>query len=604
MDWLKNWQFFPKGLPRSPIYYLTQNLAGRIFAGVVVGLVVICLLFSVVMAFVFEGKIYPGVSAGTIVVGNLTPQQATTTLLASSQSDTSKSTFILNANDRTWTITGDQIDLQLDATQTAKQAYKIARDTNPLVNFKTQLALLVRGQQLPPAVTYNKQKLNTQLADVIQSLTIAPQPAKITYVDGQFVVGPSIEGKKVDTVKFMQEVEANITHLRNKPITVPVVTAQPSLTADMAQQMVPALRQYASQPLVLTYEEKRFPLDIATILSLINYDDVNGGQLSLSNNQLNQFVNTVASKIDQPAKDALFQFANGKAVAFAPSQDGIVVDKALLAGKIEQALLSGQGSRVIVIPVTKTPSTVSMADVNTLGINELLAHGESNYKNSPADRIYNIKLAMSRINGSIIAPGAEFSFNNAVGEISQATGYRQALVILSGQTVLGDGGGVCQVSTTVFRASLNAGLPITQRTAHAYRVSYYENDMGPGFDATIYQPGVDFRFKNDTGHYVLLQATVDEANTKLYIDLYGTSDGRVATLSKSSYLSTTPAPPDIHKDDPTLPKGTSKQVEHSIPGAKVIFSRKVVRNGETLISETFTSNFRPWAAVFLDGTKE
>src|SRR5205085_743367 len=128
--------------------------------------------------------------------------------------------------------------------------------------------------------------------------------------------------------------------------------------------------------------------------------------------------------------------------------------------------------------------------------------------------------------GVLIAPGQVFSFSKAIGEVSSFTGYKQAYVIENGKTVLGDGGGVCQVSTTLFRAALNAGLPIVERHPHAYRVQYYEEDSGPGIDAAVYVPSVDLKFKNDTGHHILIQAYADVENLRLTFDLYGANDGR------------------------------------------------------------------------------
>jgi vancomycin resistance protein YoaR len=208
------------------------------------------------------------------------------------------------------------------------------------------------------------------------------------------------------------------------------------------------------------------------------------------------------------------------------------------------------------------------------------------------------------LNGILIKPGEEFSFDKAVGDVSSLTGYKQAYVIQNGRTVLGDGGGVCQVSTTFFRAILDAGYPITERNPHAYRVHYYEEDSGPGIDAAIYTPTVDLKFKNDSGHYLLVQSYIDTEEMRLTFELYGTKDGREVTIGKPVILSQSPAPEPLYQDDPTLPKGQIKQVDFAAPGAKVYFTREVKKNGEVIISDKFTSNYRPWQAVYLRGTKE
>jgi vancomycin resistance protein YoaR len=146
-------------------------------------------------------------------------------------------------------------------------------------------------------------------------------------------------------------------------------------------------------------------------------------------------------------------------------------------------------------------------------------------------------------------------------------------------------------------------LPIVSRTAHAYRVHYYENHSEPGFDATIFTPNVDFKFKNDTTAYLLIQTSFDEAYNKLFFDLYGTKDNRVVTLSKARVWDVAPPPPALYQDDPTLAVGVVKQIDFPAWGAKTAFDYKVTRDGQTLQQQTFYSNYAPWQAVYLRGTR-
>ena len=169
--------------------------------------------------------------------------------------------------------------------------------------------------------------------------------------------------------------------------------------------------------------------------------------------------------------------------------------------------------------------------------------------------------------------------------------------------MLGDGGGVCQVSTTVFRAALNAGLTITERKAHAYRVGYYEQDSKPGIDATVYNPTADLKFLNDTENHILIQTKVDTKNMNMSVQIYGTKDDRVASISVPKISSQTPPPATLYVDDPTLPLGQMKQIDWSAWGAKVSFNYKVTKGDETLFEKTFYSNYQPWRAVYLKGTR-
>ncbi|MCJ7826446.1 VanW family protein [Patescibacteria group bacterium] len=317
----------------------------------------------------------------------------------------------------------------------------------------------------------------------------------------------------------------------------------------------------------------------------------------------------LSEQINIPSQDALFQFAGGKVTAFRPSKDGQAVNEKELTKLIEASMphIAAGNLKEITIPIPVEPvkPKATTTDVNTFGIKELIGRGYSQFGGSIPGRIHNIALAASKLNGVLIKPGETFSFNQTLGDISAATGYQSAYIIKEGRTVMGDGGGVCQVSTTLFRAALNAGLPITERHEHSYRVHYYEDGgFKAGLDATVFDPKDDLKFKNDTPSYILIQTITDTDNVTLTFELYGTSDGRKAEILNHQVWGVTAPPPDLYQDDPTLPKGTVKQVDFAAWGAKASFQYKVVRNGETIINQTFTSNYRPWQAVFLRGTKE
>lgn len=335
-----------------------------------------------------------------------------------------------------------------------------------------------------------------------------------------------------------------------------------------------------------------------------------------SEDMLNQALTPFIEKTNKEPVDALFNFQNGKVMVFQPSEEGKAVDADKLKNDLNfqfEKILSEssrtrseQKSQQVFIPVTVRTllPKITTDKANSLGIKELIGEGTSFFHHSIQNRIFNITLAASRINGILIAPGETFSFDKALGNVSAFTGYQQAYIIQNGKTVLGDGGGVCQVSTTFFRALLNAGVPITERHAHAYRVGYYEQNSPPGLDATIYVPSVDLKFKNDTNNYILVQTQVDQQLQRLSVLLYGASDGRSVTMTQPTVSGRISAPPDVYQDDPTLPKGVVKQVDFSAEGAKVSFTREVTKNGEKIISEKFTSNYAPWRSVFLRGTKE
>ncbi|OGE31772.1 hypothetical protein A3C59_01625 [Candidatus Daviesbacteria bacterium RIFCSPHIGHO2_02_FULL_36_13] len=379
---------------------------------------------------------------------------------------------------------------------------------------------------------------------------------------------------------------------------LPIKTVPPKVTTEHVKLAKLTLEKTIEEPINLNFEDSSWTIDAKQLLTLF---DLTEGTSLLDKEKTNSYIENIAGAINQEVQEGLFEFnpISKRVSSFKPSQVGRKLDEEKTFQLVTQSLSSN--SKNIDLPVEVVNPKIQTSDVNSLGINELIGQGISHFRGSIPNRIYNIGLTASKINGVLIPPGEIFSFNRTVGDITEATGFKKAYVIKEGRTVLDDGGGVCQDSTTLFRAVLNAGLPVIKRTAHAYRVGYYEQGFPPGLDATVYYPSVDFQFKNDTGSHILIQAYT--AGTTLYVDLYGTSDGRIASLSKPVVTNITPAPPELRQDDPTLPKGVVKQVDWAASGAKVSFNRTVTRNGEIIAKETWNSSYKPWQAVYLIGTQ-
>lgn len=324
---------------------------------------------------------------------------------------------------------------------------------------------------------------------------------------------------------------------------------------------------------------------------------------------LDEALTNFSDSINIPFQDALFTFSNGRVTAFRPSHEGRHVNIAAVKEEFRQSLttISGTSGKNITIPVSIIIDTpiFTTNSVNSFGIKELVGKGYSEFAHSIPGRIHNVTLAAARINGVLIKPGETFSFNDTLGDVSALTGFQPAYVIKDGKTVLGDGGGVCQVSSTLFRTILDAGLPVVERKEHAYRVGYYEQGgYKAGLDATVFSPSVDLKFKNDTSNFILIQSKTDTNNLTLTIEFYGTRDGRKAEIINHQVSGGIAPPPDLYQDDPTLPKGVVKQVDFAAWGARASFQYRVTKNGETLQDRIFTSVYRPWQAVFLRGTKE
>jgi vancomycin resistance protein YoaR len=324
-------------------------------------------------------------------------------------------------------------------------------------------------------------------------------------------------------------------------------------------------------------------------------------QAGLSEASVAAFVKTLAAEIDRAPAGAQLRWNGTAAVVVRESVDGQRVDQAAAVKDI--LAQAGTEARDIQLAVTTVKPAIT-SDSATLGsIKQLVATGSSKFAGSSPERVNNIQVAANKLDGVVIPPGTTFSFLTALGPITKANGYQEGLTILGDETVPGIGGGVCQVSTTVFRAAFFAGLPIVERHQHTYRVGYYEQDGSPiGFDAAVYDPGVDLRFKNDTEHAILMHAQVDAKTSALSFRFYSSPVGREVKLTptKSNEIKAGPKLPDFL--DPLLPKGTRKQLEWSADGADAMIRRAVVAGGQTLLSDAFFSRYVPWREKWAVGT--
>jgi len=465
---------------------------------------------------------------------------------------------------------------------------------------------LFKNSKIYPKITFD---LDQQLDTIASVVDQPPQNAQLIFDEtptpegspsARIQIKEGVNGQALDRVTIEKLVTDFLLTGKFRS-QLPLKVTTPKITTNQMVKAKQALEAIVKEPLELVFGESSWVLDAKQLLTLL--DLTKGENLLLDKDQTYIYLKSIAQEIDQEVQEGLFEFdpQTKRVSAFKPSQEGrkLDIDKSY---QLLTETLTADSPKTITLPVNTVKPRIQTQDVNNLGIKELLGRGISNFAGSIPNRIYNIGLTASKINGVLVPPDEIFSFNQTVGDITAATGFKQAYVIKEGRTVLDDGGGVCQDSTTLFRAVLNAGLPVVKRTAHAYRVSYYEQGFPPGLDATVFYPSVDFQFKNDTPAHILIQAYT--VGNTLYFDLYGTSDGRIVNLTKPIVTNQTPPPPELRQDDPTLPKGQVKQVDWAAWGANVSFKRTVTRNGQTLIDETWRSNFKPWQAVYLVGTKE
>ena len=234
-----------------------------------------------------------------------------------------------------------------------------------------------------------------------------------------------------------------------------------------------------------------------------------------------------------------------------------------------------------------------------LGITQLIAEATTYYTGSPTNRIHNITEGISRFDGIIIAPGQEFSFNYWLGDMSEEAGFVQSLVIQGERTVDGVGGGICQVSTTAFRAAFFGGYRIIERNSHAYRVGYYELNAPPGLDAAIWTPDRDMRFQNDTDYHLLIEASIYPAQNAIQFRLYSTNPGRQVVIEDPIIRNPESSPQTIYAVNRDSNPGEVRQTEWAAEGADVTVQRQILDSAGNLISEdSIYTHYVPWSAMY------
>jgi len=544
----------------------------------------------------YRGKILPRVKISGVDVSNLNEKEAEFYLKQLFSKKPNRTAVVFDGKT---ILSIERIDLSYDFAWAAKLAMSVGRGGNPLTMATERIKMFWSPVEVKMPIKYSEDDFEGMITRVVEdvnqegeasalSISLDKKTPVIVFKQGK-------NGKIVDEERLRNDIAAALARAGEQKVVVEVKTKTNEVSDSEAKTALAVANYWLDKKLRLYFRDYNLNLSINEILPLIHLGDKGG------DSDYGVIVSRLVEGVESKPKDAIFQFEDGKVKAFEPEKDGVEIRKDELLSKLRETIEFAVKTD-LEIPVTITKPKVTVEEINDLGIKELIAVGTSLFHNSIPNRIHNLTLASNKLNGVVVAPGETFSMNAALGEVSRATGYKEAYVISAGRTVLGDGGGVCQTSTTMFRTALNAGLPIVERKSHAYRVHYYEDDLGPGYDSTIFGPTVDLKFINDTPAHILIQTKVDPKNFSLRYEFYGTKDDRVVNLSKARFLSQSPALGTTYQDDPTLPMGTLRQVDWSAPGAKVSFDYKVTRGGETLQDKTFVSTYQPWAAVYLRGT--
>jgi vancomycin resistance protein YoaR len=571
----------------------------------------------------YQERFYPRTYIDNVKVSGLSKAEAEKKLASNWQTASKQLPLQIIYDPNSIEETSIKLTLKDNFTQTLKQAMNYAKEQNffqalPKIwqkkSFYTQTT--IDEEELLKALTELAERfdLDTQTASATLNYSGNPQSLIINSgADGrQLLIGKSREKiKEVLTIPWLQ--------LNTEDLLLEAIVA--STSAQLNQEQINAAYNRAQtlvgQNLVFTGEYQRAEFNDQELIAILKFPDGINKEL-FDEKSLITLIEEKTVNINRPAQNASFQFhrsESGQIIVdqFVPELKGLKVNELGVKNKIIDILLAlenGQNLEEIQInnpnyfqlDMISQDAEISLAQTNDFGINEIIGFGESWYYGSITSRIHNVDLTNKILNWTIIKPGEEFSFNQALGNVDTSTGYREAYIIKDGATQLAAGGGVCQTSSTLFRALLDAGLEITRRLPHSYRVSYYEINNEPGFDATVYAGNVDLRFINDTTGHLLLEFANDSEALYMTVKIYGTNDGRSTEIINYKSWGYQPAPAPVYIPDPNLPSGTVKQIDWASSGIKAEFTNVIKdKFGEVIREDYYYSNYRPWSAKYLQG---
>ncbi len=508
-------------------------------------------------------------------------------------------------------IDSDSIeDVTIDIDQTAQSVLSIHQHSNPFIHAGKLFIGLFESTSVPIEFT-------TQDEAITESVHALFSSAEKSATDTSFVISPSptgwdirvtegIAGTEVETKNFLSMLNEQLKWLKSDTIELALIAKSPTINALQAETEIPLVQNILkTAPYVITHKEDdgavtTWPLPAQKLsLMLIPLPD---GSVGIQKEPFDVFIKPITAAVNHPSKNARFKITGNRVTEFVQSEDGRSVDDERLFEDTLHAIQT-QSTEPIQLVTRVEKTSVTTASVNDLGITDKLGVGFSSYKGSPKNRIKNIQNGVNLLNGLLIAPGDTFSLIQALRPFTKENGYLPELVIKGDKIEPELGGGLCQIGTTTFRATMNSGLPVIERSNHSLAVSYYNDpsNHNPGTDATIYEPAPDFKFTNDTGHFILIGAENLTDKQQLRFTFWGTTDGRKGSYTPPIVLRRIPVGEKITTETTNLQPGVEKCQEAHI-GADASFTYSIEHVDGTIVKRVFNSHYRPLPKICLIGT--
>jgi vancomycin resistance protein YoaR len=610
----------PSGRPSTPRYDepafnpwwvrlpLLTALGGMFFVISVLGLLV-------VYQNQYAGKVLPGVSVSGIPLSGMTPEQAAMLLAAQYTFDEDAIfTFRDPTSERFWQLTAGDLGVRFDADATLAAAMQAGRQEAPLDNLLTQASQWLNGLAIAPVVVYDQADAFQQLSAIAAEINQTAASGSLELISGQVSQTTGQIGRTLDIPATLAKLNQSLQTLSTgAEIELVISETQPEIGG--VNETSSKVQAALSAPMTLITDDGTAaatpvgPWTISTdqLSALLKIDQHANGDgterydVSVDMEPFRPYLETLAPALKTQPTDARFHFndTTGQLELLKAGVGGRTMNIDQTLANLEEKVFNPTDRTVQIAYDYVQPRYHNNITAAELGIKELVVEASTYYSGSPDNRRQNIAVGTALYDGIVIGPGEEFSFNSWLGELSEEAGFTEGNVIFGGRTVSGIGGGICQVSTTIFRAAFYGGYTIIERNAHPYRVGYYEQNSAPGFDAAIWTPERDFRFQNDTPYHLLIEAEVFPATNTLQFRFYSTKTDRQVEIKAPIIKNQEPARETLYESNPDLSPGQIVQVDYAAEGADVTVQR-IIRDaqGNILKEDSIYTHYLPWGAIY------
>ncbi|GAB4248624.1 MAG: VanW family protein [Thermoleophilia bacterium] len=567
------------------------------FAGALGLLLLVAVLLVLGDSLLNFNRIHAGVSVSGYDVGRMTREEATSELTRLAQ-EAQENEILLTAEGGEWRVLPSALGTKIDVKASVQAAYQVSREQGLLRDLGRRFSLYFSGHDVDLMGTVRKASMDALIEEVAAVLDDPPVNAALKIENGEVHISEGREGRVVDREALRRDLKELLFSFHATELPVPMKVVQPDIKGTETAESVALAKTMISAPVELTHGENSWTLKGDRIATLVDFEVTGEGTQArlipvISAEKAKDFLAAVAEAVDRPAKKATWE-TDGSKATIVPHEVGLEVDREATAEALTQAAQSTT-DRVAEVQTKETLPERTTEQAREMGIEVAIGSFTTEFGGSE-NRRDNVQRAAELINGTLIAPGEEFDFNTVVGQRTADNGFKTAPVIINGKLEDSLGGGICQVSTTLFNAAFFAGLDITARTNHSLYISHYPT----GRDATVSWGGPDLRFRNDTDGWILIKSASSRSSVTFVI--YGRPTGRKVSYTTSDWYAITPPAEKKVKTDALL-EGETKVVDEGQTGRKIKVTRTVTAGGEVIHQDTFVSNYPMKPKIIEVGTK-